>query len=660
MVVQVALPLPIAKTFSYSVPHRLQPFIKISQRVTVPFHNRYTYGYITDIDDGIQEGLKEVLDILDLYPLIQGEIARLCQWACGYYITPIGLVLKYAVPKYIRPDRYLFIESAHGVSDRRWAKQLHGIKLERAFSLVGRDKILGYLKDGAIILRDRFTKKDFSYYSQDEDKKGDVGKPIILVAGFKTRLEYYSGLIETQIRQNKNILMLIPDYETTGQFFYKILTEKFGKSVFWYGSSVKQDSRMETYFRARNETGQIILGNKSCVFLPINSLSLIIVERHEEDSFRNEREFRFNAWEVGVKRAELEAIPIILGSVAPKIEVIKRASDSDYRIIKKDIPSLAGSTETKIDKKPFFSGSLPEGLLNTVEDALREKRQAVIYTPRKHYSSQMSCLDCNTILTCPLCAGILSYKKSKNKTVCPSCQREFDYTETCPQCKGSLIRFLQFGAEYIAENLKNILCNIEVILVTGDNIEKQIKRLQARDSGQSRIIVGTNILSRLYGIGCDELIFIGLEDTLNIAGYRAGERLFQTLMNTVDALNPGQILFFTDTRKDFNLKRFTDYNGFYMEELDKRKSAGFPPYNDIYLIEVEKNTIETGERVIKRIKKHLEASGLSEYLMGPYFEKRKKYRWRIIVKNGHEMLHELLLSLYNMNDVVIEVNPINI
>ncbi len=657
MIVQVALPLPIAKTFSYSVPDRLQPFIKIFQRVTVPFHNRYTYGYITDIDDGIQEGLKEVLDILDLYPLIRDEIARLCQWACSHYITPIGLVLKYSIPRYIRPDRYLFIESTYETSDKKWNKQLHGIKLERAFSLVGRDKIFGYLKDGAIILKDRFTKKDFSYYSHDEDKKRDVGKPIILVAGFKRRIEYYSGLIETQIGQNKNILMLIPDYETTGQFFYKILTEKFGERVFWYGSSVKQDSRMETYFRARNETGQIILGNKSCVFLPINSLSLIIVERHEEDSFKNEREFKFHAWEIGVKRAGLEAIPIILGSVAPKIDVIKQASEGDFRIIREEIPSLDTFSEIKIDKKPFFSGSLPEGLLNTVEDAVREKRQVVIYTPRKHYSSQMICLSCNTILTCPLCIGILSYKKSKNKTVCPSCQREFDYTETCPQCKGSLIRFLQFGAEYIAECLKNILGNIEVALVTGDNIEKQIKRLHG---GQPGIIVGTNILSRLYGINCDKLIFIGLEDTLNIAGYRAGERLFQTLMNTVDALNPGQILFFTDARKDFNLKRFTDYNGFYVEELDKRKNAGFPPFNDIYLIEVEKNTIEAGEKVVKRIKKHLETSGLSEYLMGPYFEKRKKYRWRIIVKDRHERLHELLLSLYNLKDVVIEVNPINI
>lgn len=103
----------------------------------------------------------------------------------------------------------------------------------------------------------------------------------------KERIEYYTEIIEPHIEEENNILMLLPDYETWGDIFYNILKERFKDRVFWYSSSVKTKARMETFFRARSGRGNIILGNKSCVFLPISYLSLIIVERQEEDSYIN-------------------------------------------------------------------------------------------------------------------------------------------------------------------------------------------------------------------------------------------------------------------------------------------------------------------------------------------------------------------------------------
>ena len=49
-----------------------------------------------------------------------------------------------------------------------------------------------------------------------------------------------------------------------------------------------EKKRAETYFRARAKGGCLILGNKACVFLPVADTGLIIVERPEEDEYRNE------------------------------------------------------------------------------------------------------------------------------------------------------------------------------------------------------------------------------------------------------------------------------------------------------------------------------------------------------------------------------------
>lgn len=660
MVVQIALPLPIAKTFSYLIPDRLQSFINMFQRVIVPFHNRYTFGYIVDVNGSSYEGLKEISDILDIHPLLGKDIERLCLWASNYYLTPIGLVFKYAVPKYIRPDRYLFVASLDRAQNKKSLNHLQGIKLEKAFSIMGKENVLECLQDGSITLKDRFTKKEFILYGDNEDKKDIKHEKILFLGGYRRRIEYYSELIETGIKKDKNILMLIPDYDTTGQFFYNTFVERFGERFYWYGSSIKQDSRMETYFRARNEKGVIIMGNKSSLFLPINNLSHIIIERHEEDSYRNENEFKFNAWEVGIKRAEIEGCPITLGTVAPKTEIFKRIHEGDFKVIRDKMPSLNIFSEEKIDKKVFFSGSLPHELIKITEDGKKERKHIIIYTPRKYFSSQLLCLSCNNLFICPVCRGILSYKKKDNKTVCSVCQRESEYKETCPQCGSSLIRFLQIGAEYIKENLEKILDDTEVVIITGDNIKKQIKRLWVNDDRQPEIIVGTSILSRIYGLRCHELIFLGLEEMINLGGYRAEERLFQILMNIIDALNPHKICFFIDSKKDFHVKSFTDLNAFYEEELTKRKNAGFPPYNRLYLVEVEKGNQDAGERTVERIKKQIKESGYTQYLIGPLFEKKKRYRWRFIIKNGQKGLEETLISLYKLKDTHIEVDPTNI
>ena len=81
MIVRVSLPIPVSKTFSYSVPHKLEPFIKPYIRVTVPFHNRILNGYIIGIDNENNESLKDINDLTDMFPLLNDSLIALSLWA---------------------------------------------------------------------------------------------------------------------------------------------------------------------------------------------------------------------------------------------------------------------------------------------------------------------------------------------------------------------------------------------------------------------------------------------------------------------------------------------------------------------------------------------------------------------------------------------------
>ena len=97
--VNVALPLPLNKTFTYLVPRELTSLAKIGSRVIAPFGARRLTGFIVEITDKTElEQVKAVEDILDLKPLISGEMLKLAGWISGYYLCSLGEVLKSMVP----------------------------------------------------------------------------------------------------------------------------------------------------------------------------------------------------------------------------------------------------------------------------------------------------------------------------------------------------------------------------------------------------------------------------------------------------------------------------------------------------------------------------------------------------------------------------------
>jgi len=269
-------------------------------------------------------------------------------------------------------------------------------------------------------------------------------------------------------------------------------------------------------------------------------------------------------------------------------------------------------------------------------------------------------MNCNTLFTCPKCSGILSYKKKEKKTICPTYKGEDDYEERCPVCGGGNIRFLNIGAEYLEETIANLQANGEIFRITAENIKKFRKALRVHKTEGQRIIVGTQTLTKLYGVRCHSLIIIGIEELLNIGGYRAGERIFQTLMNLFDALCPDKVYVFTDIKRGLHIQEFMDFDGFYSKELENRQGAEFPPFKRLFLLEVEKKSQKAGEKTIMKIKKSIEDAGFSHLMIGPIYEKRQSHRWRIILKGEEDGLLGLLFSIYGHEGVRIEVDPLYI
>lgn len=94
--VDVALPLPIYRTFTYEVDGAIP---EPGTRVLVPFRRDERIGWV--IGPGSQEkigGIKGVLAILDEDPTVPPDLLDLCRWIASYYVAPLGIALRAALP----------------------------------------------------------------------------------------------------------------------------------------------------------------------------------------------------------------------------------------------------------------------------------------------------------------------------------------------------------------------------------------------------------------------------------------------------------------------------------------------------------------------------------------------------------------------------------
>jgi primosomal protein N' (replication factor Y) len=119
--VDIALPVPLDKLFTYSVPIAEDTEAKLSyvgRRALVPLGKRSITGVITGISEGIKDAkTRDIIEILDIEPVFTSKMIELCRWISEYYIVPLGEVFKAAIPQGLSPKSVLKVSINRSIPD---------------------------------------------------------------------------------------------------------------------------------------------------------------------------------------------------------------------------------------------------------------------------------------------------------------------------------------------------------------------------------------------------------------------------------------------------------------------------------------------------------------------------------------------------------------
>ena len=248
------------------------------------------------------------------------------------------------------------------------------------------------------------------------------------------KTEVYLAAIEKVVAQGREAIVLVPEISLTPQTI-KRFSERFGKVAVLH--SHLSDAERHRYWQsiASGEV-QVIVGVRSAIFAPARRLGLIVIDEEHESTFKQETTPRYHARDVAVKRAQMEGIPVLLGSATPSLESWRNAQLGRYTLL--SMPNRVGGRPMPdveiidLRHEKTAMGCLSEPLRQAMMDALEKGGQVILLLNRRGFHTFALCPRCGAVVKCHACDVAMTYHKKRHILICHTCDAERACPPACP------------------------------------------------------------------------------------------------------------------------------------------------------------------------------------------------------------------------------------
>ncbi len=493
----------------------------------------------------------------------------------------------------------------------------------------------------------------------------------------------YYKLFEYILQNNKSGVFLVPEIALTVQTLSYFL-DKFKDRVFVYHSGLSSSEKNWIARKSATSESVVIIGPRSSLFLPINNLSLIVIDEEHDFSYKEEERMpMYDTREVARFIGKKLNIPVLLGSGTPDVVTMYRAVSNKYRfhVLTERFKEYEDPEIQIIDMKAQSSGSIfSMALIGEINKSLSRGKGVILFINRRGYTPVVQCRDCGHIIHCPMCSVPLVVHRREMALKCHICGHTEDIPEVCPHCGSFNLSFGGYGTERIEEEIKRFFPNARIAILDRDTVQRKgMKEKIYSDflSGKIDILIGTQMLSVGFDFPHVETVgVINADIGLGLPDYRSEERVAQTLFQVAGRLRKkGKVI--VQTRQPdhpiFVYLKNHDYKAFFLYEIDNRKRYKYPPF--INLIQIitrsqdENLAKETIFQMAYRLKDTFSRGSVT--ILGPspppYRKIRGEYRWQIVLKVNDTELDKVLNTLFeerkNIKDkklkITINLNPLS-
>lgn len=587
---------------------------------------------------------KEIIRAIEAAPLPAGLVST-ATWMATYYATPLATVLQTILPR--------------GLTKKR--------------------RVLSKLTEAPIRDRTNFVLNKDQQHALSVLRDMSPGTALLhgVTGSGKTRV--YIEMARETIRAGKSVIVLVPEIALTSQLVAEFENE-FGTIRVTHSRQTEAERHHVWRGALTSPAPQIAIGPRSALFLPLSTLGLIVIDECHEPSYKQEQSPRYSALTTARILAQQTAAKLILGSATPLVSDYYLAEHSERPIITMPSPAhpnnrLPEITLIDMTKRPNFTKHrfLSNKLLQSIESALNNGQQALVFHNRRGSAPTTLCENCGWQAGCPRCFVPLTLHGDQHVLICHICNTTMHVPTSCPECGSVDIIHKGIGTKLIETELAKLFPNKKIARFDGDTESSQTvdKRYTELYNGSIDIIIGTQVIAK--GLDLPHLHTVGVVQAdagLALPDYTAPERTFQLLAQVIGRV--GRFDHATEVIvQSYQPKHpavidgvAQDYTEFYHRTLALRKHTHFPPFTFLLKLTCIYKTEAAAVRNAKALATTLRTLDPTIEVLGPapaFYERvRDTYRWQITLRSTKRANLVALLAQVPPKNWQFELDPLSL
>lgn len=680
-VVAVMVPVGVPGPYDYCVG---ADSVTVGSIVRVPLGSRSLWGVVWAAGgEGLERSrLKSIIQVSDAPPL--SDLSRtFIDWVAAYTLSAPGLVMKMSIPVADALDEQKGVsvvrmgqigDTARITAGRQRVVEMVGQLPPMSVPDLAREAGVGpavvrqMISTGMLCLEQ--VEPPSKFRMPDLDRPGPSlseaqakaasslcaavggGFSVTLLDGVtgSGKTEVYLEAVAATLKGNQQVLVLLPEIALSAQWLDRF-QRRFGAAPAVWHSDLTPAQRRDTWRSIVNGDARVIVGARSALFLPYQTLGLIVVDEEHDGAFKQEEGVCYNARDMAVVRCKLGESPAILASATPSLETLVNVGGGKYSV--QHLPDRHGSAQLPdvhvidLRKEPPPRGRwLAPPLIEAMTKNLADGEQSMLFLNRRGYAPLTLCRACGHRMQCPDCSSWLVEHRARKRMVCHHCGYWVPPPSTCPEChEEDSFAACGPGIERIAEEVTLLFPDAKVLVMASDTVTspEQANRL-VLDMTERRVdvLVGTQIVAK--GHHFPYLTLVGVVDAdLGLEGgdLRAAERTWQMLSQVAGragrALHPGRVML-QSWQPDHPVIRTLaagDRDGFLRTEEESRKVSAMPPFGRLVAVIVsgkDAAAVDGYCQALSRQAPHHDAVDVWGPVPAPLAILRGRHRRRFLIK----------------------------
>jgi primosomal protein N' (replication factor Y) len=277
-------PTQIVRSGADSFTYASEQPLEIGQLVRISVGKKLMNGLVVKLVSTAPDySVKPIESILEDRPVPQSYVG-LARWLSSYYMTPLAVVLQTLLPRGLHKKRRQKSFSSPEIISSRTNIVLNG-EQQSAIDTINN------ASPGTILLH------------------GITGSG-------KTAV--YIELAKQSVNEGKSAVILVPEIALTSQLVSEF-NAHFKDVVLTHSRQTESERHAVWREVLMAEVPQVIIGPRSALFLPVQSLGLIAIDEAHEPSYKQEQSPRYHALRAAHFLAEQSKAKLILGSATPSV-----------------------------------------------------------------------------------------------------------------------------------------------------------------------------------------------------------------------------------------------------------------------------------------------------------------------------------------------------